>query len=49
MMDWARDNAGLSEPDLKNVFKYEERSTTVVRMLPEEKVMNALERNIMDY
>lgn len=38
VMDWARDNAGLSDRDLDNVFKYEEKSTTVVRMLADEKV-----------
>jgi hypothetical protein len=37
-MDWARDNAGLSDTNLDNVFKYEEKSTTVVRMLAGEKV-----------
>jgi len=38
VMDWARDNSGLSDRDLDNVFKYEEKSTTVVRMLAGEKV-----------
>jgi hypothetical protein len=37
-MDWARDNSGLSDRDLDNVFKYEDKSTTVVRMLAGEKV-----------
>jgi hypothetical protein len=37
-MDWARDNAGLSDRDLDNVFKYEEKSTTAMRMLAGEKV-----------
>ena len=37
-MDWARDKTGLSGKDLDNVFKYEEKSTTVVRMLSDEKV-----------
>jgi hypothetical protein len=37
-MDWARDNSGLSDRDLDNVFKYEEKSTTVVRILAGEKV-----------
>jgi hypothetical protein len=37
-MDWARDNAGLSDKDLDNVFKYEGKSTTVVRLLADEKV-----------
>ena len=37
-MDWARDNAGLSDRNLDSVFKYEEKSTTVVRMLAGEKV-----------
>ncbi|KAN0102708.1 hypothetical protein V8E51_011021 [Hyaloscypha variabilis] len=36
-MDWARDNSGLSDKDLDNVFKYEDKSTTVVRMLAGEK------------
>ncbi|KAH6662530.1 hypothetical protein B0J14DRAFT_570895 [Halenospora varia] len=35
-MDWARDNAGVNERDLDNVFKYEEKPTTVVRMLRPE-------------
>jgi hypothetical protein len=39
-MDWARDNAELSDKDLDNVFKYEEKSTTVVRMLADEKVQS---------
>jgi hypothetical protein len=38
VMDWDRNNAGLSEKDLENVFKYEKKSTTVVRMLVGEKV-----------
>jgi hypothetical protein len=38
MMDWARDNAGLSDKDLENVFKYEEKSTVVVQMLLGQKV-----------
>lgn len=29
-MDWARDGAGVSEQDLNNVFRYEEKDTTVV-------------------
>jgi hypothetical protein len=37
-MNWARDNAGLSDRDLDSVFKYEEKSTTVVRILAGEKV-----------
>jgi hypothetical protein len=37
-MDWARDNAGLSDTNLDSVFKYEEKSTTVVRMLAGENV-----------
>ena len=32
-MDWTRDNIGLDAKDLDNVFKYEEKSTVVVRML----------------
>ena len=38
VMDWARDNAELSTKDLDNVFKYEVKSTTVVRMLSNEEV-----------
>ena len=37
-MDWARDNIGLSERDLANVFKYEPKHTTIVRMLMSSKV-----------
>ena len=37
-MDWARDNAGVSEKDLDNVFRYEEKPATVVRMLAGSKV-----------
>jgi hypothetical protein len=37
-MDWARDNAGVSEKDLENVFRYEEKPATVVRMLGGSKV-----------
>jgi hypothetical protein len=37
-MDWACDNTRLSEKDLGSVFKYEEKSTTVVLMLSGEKV-----------
>ncbi|KAF2635192.1 hypothetical protein P280DRAFT_523289 [Massarina eburnea CBS 473.64] len=32
-MNWARDNASLSDADLKTVFRYEPRETTVVRLL----------------
>ncbi|KAF2477888.1 uncharacterized protein BDR25DRAFT_250230 [Lindgomyces ingoldianus] len=32
-MNWARDNANLSEEDLKTVFKYEPKESTVIRML----------------
>ena len=32
-MNWARDNEGISDADFARVFKYEERETTVVRML----------------
>jgi hypothetical protein len=38
-MDWARDNAGVSEKDFDNVFKYEEKPVTVVRMLAGSKVL----------
>lgn len=37
-MDWPRDNIGLSERDLENVFKYEPKYTTIVRMLTSSKV-----------
>ncbi|KAF4634377.1 hypothetical protein G7Y89_g3742 [Cudoniella acicularis] len=37
-MDWARDNAGVNDKDLDAVFKYEEKQTTVVRMLVGMKV-----------
>jgi hypothetical protein len=39
-MDWARDNAGVSDKDLDNVFGYEEKPTTVVRMLVGKKVQS---------
>ncbi|KAE8448391.1 hypothetical protein EG329_009635 [Mollisiaceae sp. DMI_Dod_QoI] len=32
-MDWARDQAGVSERDLDKVFRYEEKPATVIRML----------------
>ncbi|KAH7380991.1 hypothetical protein BKA64DRAFT_685465 [Cadophora sp. MPI-SDFR-AT-0126] len=31
-MDWARDSTGISDSDYRNVYKYEEKPTTVVRM-----------------
>ncbi len=37
-MDWARDKAGVSEKDLDNVFRYEEKPSTVIRMLAGEMV-----------
>jgi hypothetical protein len=37
-MDWARDVAGISEGDFRNVYKYEEKHTTVVRMSAGQKV-----------
>lgn len=37
-MDWARDNAGINDNDLDNVFRYEEKPTTVVRMIMGKKV-----------
>ncbi|KAF8862500.1 hypothetical protein BDZ45DRAFT_723050 [Acephala macrosclerotiorum] len=36
-MDWARDSTGISENDYRNVFKYEEKPTTVVRMTTGDK------------
>ena len=32
-MDWARNNAGISEKDFDNVFRYEEKPATVVLLL----------------
>jgi hypothetical protein len=32
-MNWARDNAGLSEDDLAKVFRYAPTDSTVIRML----------------
>ncbi|KAK4215506.1 hypothetical protein QBC37DRAFT_458744 [Rhypophila decipiens] len=32
-MDWARDNTGINEKDMDTVFKYEEKFTTIVRIL----------------
>jgi len=40
-MDWARDNAGVSDRDFDNVFRYEERPTTVMRMIVGEKVRSS--------
>jgi hypothetical protein len=37
-MDWARDNTGLNDRDLSNVFKYDPKYSTVVRILGGEKV-----------
>lgn len=31
-MDWPRENLGISEVDLKKVFKYEPKETSVVRL-----------------
>ncbi|KAK7431373.1 hypothetical protein QQZ08_002144 [Neonectria magnoliae] len=36
-MDWARDNVGLSESDLTNVFKYVPRESTIVHLLSDNK------------
>ncbi|KAH8746302.1 hypothetical protein F5882DRAFT_422864 [Hyaloscypha sp. PMI_1271] len=36
-MDWARDVVGISESDYRNVYKYEEKYTTVVRMTTGQK------------
>jgi len=33
-MNWARDFTGLSELDFKNVFKYEEKASTIIRIVP---------------
>lgn len=32
-MDWARDDAVLGSADLKQVFKFEPKETTVLRVL----------------
>ncbi|KAK3313297.1 hypothetical protein B0H66DRAFT_565797 [Apodospora peruviana] len=32
-MDWTRDNAGVNDKDMDTVFKYQEKFTTVVRIL----------------
>jgi hypothetical protein len=40
-MDWARDNAGVSDKDLDNVFRYEEKPATVVRMISGKKVQSS--------
>jgi len=37
-MDWARDNTGVNEKDMDTVFKYEEKFTTVVRILENDAV-----------
>jgi hypothetical protein len=37
-MDWARDATGISDNDYRNVYKYEEKHTTVVQMTTGEKV-----------
>lgn len=37
-MDWARDLAGISENDYRDVYRYEERHTTVVQMKTGDKV-----------
>ncbi|CZR63864.1 uncharacterized protein PAC_13761 [Phialocephala subalpina] len=36
-MDWARDATGISDNDYRNVYKYEEKPTTVVRMTTGDK------------
>ncbi|KAM7201063.1 hypothetical protein V8F20_005072 [Naviculisporaceae sp. PSN 640] len=35
-MDWARDDTGVSDKDLDAVFKYEQKFTTVVRILEDD-------------
>ena len=37
-MDWASDDAVLSAADLKHVFKFEPKETTVLRMLAHDEV-----------
>lgn len=37
-MDWARDDAVLGPDDLKKVFKFEPKETTVVRVLDQYNV-----------
>jgi hypothetical protein len=37
-MDWARDATGISNSDYRNVYKYEEKYTTVVRMTTSDEV-----------
>ncbi|KAF2687628.1 hypothetical protein K458DRAFT_484890 [Lentithecium fluviatile CBS 122367] len=32
-MDWARNNVGLSDSDLRDVFRYEPKRTTVIKMV----------------
>ncbi len=38
-MDWARDQAEVSKADLDNVFRYEEKPTTVIRVLTDKEVV----------
>lgn len=41
VMDWARNDAGLSDNDLNDVFHYEPKPTTVIKMV-ESKGVSAL-------
>lgn len=41
-MDWANDNAICCENKNTNVFKYEERSASIVRVFPDGKVSSTL-------
>jgi len=41
-MDWARDAAGITDSDYQNVYKYEEKPTTIVRMTDGEQEPSVL-------
>jgi Holliday junction resolvasome RuvABC endonuclease subunit len=44
-MDWARDDFGLSDIDLENVFQYEQKQTTVIKLVESRGVMIARSEN----
>jgi len=46
-MDWARDAAGITDSDYQNVYKYEEKPTTIVRMTDGEQVQATLLNNFL--
>lgn len=44
-MDWARDDFGLNDADLENVFRYEQKQTTVIKLVESKEVIVQRSRN----